>query len=345
MHYPFVIFALPRSRTTWLSRWLSTNGLSVAHDLGPHANTVQEFFDLLWNHCGTIETGAQDAWPLIRMAMPTSKFITIRRPVAEVIASLAQFGVTDQADELVRRDRVLDEIESAGAMRIEYHELSDARVCADLYEYLYGLPFDFKGWRLLSDLNIQIDVPAQLQFLADRRPQIEKLKAELRQPKQRIIRIGWETLTSWWADAEPLAVAHYAEVNAGDRHGHPFKLDLPLLLDAERRGAFRVISARVNGELKGYITWSFIPDTESAGIVIADQGAWYVDPSSPGLGRKLLDRSIAMLRDLGIQSVELHHQLNGRGAKLGSLFRRMGAIEHQHRYSLWIGGGTSGYIT
>lgn len=341
MHFPFVVFALPRSRTAWLAQWLSTNGANVAHDLGPEADTCQEFFDLLWPHAGTVETGAQDAWPLLRLAMPTSKFVVIRRPVAEVIASLARFGVTGQDSELARRDAVLDELEAHGALSIPYQALSDARVCADLYEHLFGLAFDFGWWRFMDAQNIQIDVPAQLEFLAGRRQAIDGLKAEVQRlleaPNPQFLRIGWEAFVPFWAEAEPMATQHSREVNAGERHGHPFKLDVELLRQSERAGAFRVISARINGTLVGYCTWSFMPDPESAGVSIADQGAWYVDPGHPGVGRKLLTRSIAMLRELGIQSVQLHHQIHGRGAKLGNLFKRLGAIEHQHRYTLWVG--------
>ena len=191
MIYPFVVFALPRSRTTWLSHFLSYGGLAVGHDLGPHANTCQEFFDSLWPLTGTVETGAQDAHRLIRRAMPIAKFATIRRHPIDVADSLTQFGQM-QYDEMARRDTVLDEIEAAGAMSVSYESLKDARVCADLWEHLLpGVKFDFDWWRYMDRINVQTGVPGQLQMLTERRSQIAQLKTEIAKRHGRQDRPHW----------------------------------------------------------------------------------------------------------------------------------------------------------
>lgn len=336
MIWPFVIFGLPRSRTAWLATWLSYSGLKVGHDLGPRADTVQGFLDSLWPLAGTAETGAQDAHRLLRTAMPDAKFVVIKRPVPEVEASLVKFGLREP--DLKRRSAVLDEID---ALHIPYSALSDVRTCAMLWEYLYpAIPFDFAWWRAFDQQNVQINLKQQVEMLTARRPQIETLKAEVRQlaaGNPQFVRIGWEPADSWWADAEPLAVQHSLEVNAGERHGHPFKVNVSMIRDMERTGTFRVLTARINGQLVGYLTWTFTPDVESEGVLLADQGAWYVAPEARGVGRKMLDFSIEELQAAGIHSLQLHHQLNGRSARVGTLFKRMGAIEHQHRYTLWIG--------
>ena len=335
MIYPFVVFALPRSRTTWLSHFLSYGGLAVGHDLGPQADTCQQFFDSLWPLAGTCETGAQDVAPLIRQAMPTAKFAVIKRPVDQVERSLAAFGETGHRAELERRSAVIDSIEG---LHISYESLADARTCCQLWEHLLPtVPFDFQWWRYMDRLNVQTDVPGQLQFVAERRAEIARLKAEFANLDTKIHRIEWEPVMSWWPDAQELLANHSVEVNAGVRHGHPYKMNITLLQSMEQIGTLRIMTARVNGTLKGYCTWTFLDDVESEGVLVADQGAWYISPDAPGLGRKILDKSIAEVKALGIQSVQLHHQLNGRGARLGKMFQRMGAIELQHRYSLWIG--------
>jgi|KBSMisStaDraftv2_1062788.scaffolds.fasta_scaffold00169_23 hypothetical protein len=336
MQFPFVIFALPRSRTAWLSQWLSYKGRRVGHDLAPHADTCQGYLDSLWPLSGTVETGIQDAHHLLRIAMPSAKFVVIRRPVEEVNHSLAQFGV-EQTDEMHRRSMVLDQIEATRS--INYRDLKDVRVCADLWEYLLDIPFDFEWWRHMDAQNIQIDVPQQLQFLAERHEPITRLKEEMASLSDpQFYRIDWEPFDSAWADAEPLALAHSREVNNGERKGHPFKLDVELLRQMEQMGRFLVMTARLNGKLVGYLSWTLTEDAESAGVMIADQGAWYVDTATPGFGKKMLDKSIVDLKRLGIHSIQFHHQLHGRGAKLGALFTRLGAVELQHRYGLWIGG-------
>ena len=54
--------------------------------------------------------------------------------------------------------------------------------------------------------------------------------------------------------------------------------------------------------------------------------------ASAHLGDKLLRFGIEEMRRHGAARVQLHHQLNGRGARAGVLFRRLGAQPLQHRY-------------
>jgi len=337
MLWPFVIFTLPRSRSTWLSHWLSYKGLRVGHDIAPHADTVQDCLDLLFTHIGTVETGTQDAHHILRQAMPTAKFVTIRRPINEVCQSLAKFGITNQEKELHRRSQVLDDIEAKGAFSIPYHALKDARICSALWEYLLeDVPFDFEHWRDMDEKNCQIDVQQHLAFLASRRDHIINLQAEvgtLTVTGGEFYRIAWEPMASAYEEALPLMQAHLQESDSSEHH--PLKPNVTLLSELEKQGMFRVMTARVNGKLVGYLTWTISPDAESEGVILADQGAWYCDPEHP-IGRKLLDHSLKELKAAGIHSVHLHHPPSGRGQKLGSLFKRMGAVPNQTRYSLWL---------
>jgi len=338
MLWPFIIFSLPRSRSTWLSQWLSYKGLRVGHDLAAHADTFQDCLDLLYAHHGSVETGSQDAHHVLRLAMPDAKFVTIRRPVKEVCQSLAKFGITNQEREMQRRSDTLDEIEAKGAFSIPYHSLKDARICSALWEYLLDAPFDFEHWRDMAEQNIQPDVQQHLAFIASRRDQIVNLQAEvgtLTVTGGEFHRVAWEPFASAYKEALPLMEAHLRESDTSENH--PLKLNINLLTELERQGMFRVMTARVNGKLVGYITWTITPDAESEGILIADQGAWYCDPEQ-ALGRKLLDRSLKELKAAGIHSVHLHHPPSGRGQKLGSLFKRIGAKPNQTRYSLWLQG-------
>lgn len=157
--------------------------------------------------------------------------------------------------------------------------------------------------------------------------------------------IRQERFIDFWIEAEPLAKAHRVEVNDGDRPHHPFKMNIRLIDMIERAGAFRVFAARIDGRLAGYITWSITPDVESDGVMLADQGGWYVAPwvqeTSEGrrlqVGKQLIKYSIDKMKLYGIDILHFHHQLNGRGKNAGAMFRRMGAVIHQHRYTLWIG--------
>lgn len=306
----------------------------MGHDIAAHADTIQDCLDNLWTYFGTCETGAQDAHRVLRQAMPDAKFICIRRPPIEVCHSLAQHGIVDQEAEMYRRSLVLDEIEALGAFSIPYDSLKDARICSALWEYLLDGPFDFEWWRDMDEQMIDTDIASHMAYLASRQDAIMKLQAELAIPNH-YHRVGWEPLESCYPEGQALMSAHLSESDSSEHH--PLKMNVPLLTELEKQGLFRVMTARVDGRLVGYITWSLVPDAESEGIVIADQGAWYCEPDQP-LGRKLLNQSFKELKAMGVQSVHLHHPENGRGAKLGALFKRLGAVPNQRRYSLWLDG-------
>ena len=134
-----------------------------------------------------------------------------------------------------------------------------------------------------------------------------------------------------------LAADHFQEVDGGVEDGRPFNLDRKLMAMLDASGAFLLVTARKDGALIGYITWNIVPDVESAGLVIALQGAWYVVPGQFGAGARLFDQSLATLKSRGVHCAYPHHRLQGRGAELGKFFRRRGAKLTQHTYSLWLG--------
>ena len=153
------------------------------------------------------------------------------------------------------------------------------------------------------------------------------------------IRIGLERWESIWPDADALGRAHFEEVDGGVEPNRPYEIDTDLMKRLADAGVLRIITARVDGKLAGYCTWNVTLDVESRGLIIAQQGAWFVakEYDSLHLGAQMFRASIAELRKLGVQNIFPHHRLQGRGVRLGAFFKRMGAKEIQHTYSLWIG--------
>lgn len=339
---PFVIYGLPRSRTAWLAHWLGAVR-PVGHDLAIHADTAQQFLDAIWHdRAGTCETAAVKAHKLIRLAMPNAKFLTIRRPVDEVSASLARFDITGQDEELALRDRLLDEAEADGAIRVDYQQLSDVNVCAEIWEHLLEMPFDFTRWRIYHATKIQVDMQERLAQLHARRKATVRLEAEVsdllgRPQAAKFYRVGREPWATIWPDAPRVGEDNYLEVNDGPREGHPFAPDDALISEAERQGVFFGFSARCNGQLVGYASWSIHRNPESVGMILADQGALYALPGHPRIGRKLFDVGLDHMRKIGAHEAQLHAPMFGRGARLGKLFRRMGAKPVQTRYALPLG--------
>lgn len=140
-----------------------------------------------------------------------------------------------------------------------------------------------------------------------------------------------------WAEMKPPAEAHFGEVDGGVEPKRPFRLDLRAMQALADAGALKVVIARKAGELVGYYTWNVFPDVESEGLLIAQQGAWYVKPGHPRAAFDMFHVAVAELKALGVQCVYPHHRTQGRGAKIGKFFMRQGAKDIQRTYSLWIG--------
>lgn len=179
----FIVFSLPRSRSAWLSMFLGKD-LKVGHDIGIECDRPEDFVSALQPGmlAGTCETGAGFAWPLVRVMMPQSKIIVVRRKVHEVIHSLSAVGFTNQEQEMEERDRLLTLISaSPGVTTIGYDDLDKSAVLEWLYGDLTGKPLDLAWLNKVASVNIQLKMKDRLARLAGRANAIANLKAQVRQ--------------------------------------------------------------------------------------------------------------------------------------------------------------------
>ena len=176
---PFIVFSLPRSRSAWMSVFLSHGGHFVGHDIGTECKAPEDFLDALAGKLsGTCETGAMFAWRLLRHELPDCKFVVIRRPRSEVTASLGRFGLRGFEDEMKRRDELLDEIAALPVtLAVKFSDLASADACKQVFEFCLRRQMDWQWWSHLSDLNIQVDMRRTLLRLGDNHHRIEALKS------------------------------------------------------------------------------------------------------------------------------------------------------------------------
>jgi len=187
-HHPFVVFSLPRSRSAWSSIFLSYGGLSCGHDIGIECASPEDFVEAMTGKlAGTCETGAMFAWRLIREYLPTVKFVTVRRPRADVIASLERFGLTGFEGEMERRDTFLDEIAALpGTLNLSFDDLASADGCRKMFEFCLERPLDLDWWSHLQAIDIQVDMQKCLGRLAANRSKIDALKADVARRQSRM---------------------------------------------------------------------------------------------------------------------------------------------------------------
>lgn len=180
---PFVVFSLPRSRSTWLSVFLSSPDARCGHDIGPTLNRPEDFgARLRGDLIGTCETGAVFAWPLIRKMLPEARFAVVRRDPDHVTRSLERFGIWGQREEMWRRAAKLDELAAQpGVLSVGYDELGRPEPCAELYRHCLDREMPEGWWAQLDPINIQVDMGRQLALLTTRHAQIAALKAMARE--------------------------------------------------------------------------------------------------------------------------------------------------------------------
>lgn len=176
----FIILALPRSRTFWLSNFLSYGGNRCGHDIAVECDSIEDFEKKMFWLSGTCETGAMIAWRTLRRRLPDAKIITIRRSKAAVIRSFERLGFDINHEEMDTRDALLDVVEKLPeTLSFDYEELSSESSCKRLFEHCLEIKFSPEWWDGLKDCNLQINLHDRLLKLRDNAPRFVKLKAEL----------------------------------------------------------------------------------------------------------------------------------------------------------------------
>jgi GNAT superfamily N-acetyltransferase len=342
---PFVVFCLPRSRSWWLSQWLSIVAVApVGHDLAIEADSVDALLEMIYRRCrGTVETGAVEYWPLFRRAIPDLRIAVVLRPVEDVGRSLEALGVSPPWEQLRRRRAALEALSrEPGVLTVEFDQLSDARTAARVQEHCLNVPFVWWAWDRADAVNLQLNWPARAARLLERRSAIELLKDEastrLAFPRP-FISVGEER----WQDVgdmlEEMGRIHHEEATEG-REGQ-FHLRRDVMDEMARRGELRVVIARVDGVLGGYCLWTRDHNVEADAPATMVHGPFYVVPSLARhcLGRRMLTASRDLFRAEGVERLTLHHTVHGRGARAGRLYEAMGAREYRRDYLWDIGNG------
>lgn len=146
--------------------------------------------------------------------------------------------------------------------------------------------------------------------------------------------IAFEPFVKAWPEMNILAAIHFKEVEGPLALRRPYNPDPVTAQRMEELGLFKIVTARVDGELAGYFTWSLSHDVESKDLLIANQGAWFVLPGYNGVALQMFKFSKRELSKFGVEIMLLHHRMRGRGKMLGKFFSRQGAIEIKHEYYL-----------
>jgi hypothetical protein len=342
---PFVIYALPRSRTFWLSQFLSYAGWVCGHDEARHIRSLRDIDSWFSQPCvGSVETAAAPYWRLIHHKRDV-RAVVVRRPVEDVAASLERLGVAVSEAYLRKSDTKLRQISARvpGCLTVDYADLAHEEVCARVFEHCLPYKHDPAWWRLLSGLNLQVRMHGVLRYFEAHRPQLETISDIAKQRMLALITakpprpldgltLAQEPLETFLRDGQRLFEAHLAEV--GEPSGNWKAKNLPLMAALEQIGCLQITTARSNGRMFGYLMTVLSPSLEDASILDGVHTTFYASPDYPGLGMRLHRESLDALRARGVNRAYFRAGTRGSGPRMGSLYRRLGAEDFGHFYSL-----------
>jgi len=347
---PFVVFALPRSRTFWTSRYLSYMGWHCGHDEIIRCRSQDDVKSwLAMPFTGTAETAAAPFWRLLKHYRPDARIAVIRRPVEEVVASFAAKGWRDTPELrrlLMQHDRKLDRIaQQPGVFRATFAELQQEQVCAALFEHcLPGMRHDHAWWQLCQAHNLQIDLGAQMRYMAAHAPQLEKMRQTA---KRRVIQLmrpepGPEDGVTFHVErfeahleAKSLFAEHLIETDQAPDAWE--QKNLPLLKALYDMGKLQIMTARSNGRMFGYLMTVIAPSLDSAAVTEGQHTIFFASPSVRNLGMRLQRAALDALRERGVNHVYMRTGNRGVGPRLGAFYRRLGAEEFGHLYRMDLG--------
>lgn len=200
MNQPFIVYALPRSRTAWLAEFLSYKDWQCGHEQAIFLRSVDDIKRLFaLPKTGVVETAAAQAWRIIHHHVPNIKAVVVRRPIDDVMRSMVNIDLQGEAYYDVPRlrkvmeygNRMLDEIsKQPDVLTVDFDDLSTMQGCKVIFEHCLPYEFDRGWWEFMVDQNIQVDVLSVIRLYHENRPQIEGFKKHLWREMRHLAQTG-----------------------------------------------------------------------------------------------------------------------------------------------------------
>ena len=161
---PFLVTGLPRSRTAWLSVFMSGAGSICYHEPIGGIREVSDIEEIYksdyYKFVGIADSGLGFFLDWILKNIQPRTLIVERDP-SEVIESLAKLGLPRTNFTELLNDRLQTFKEHPLVMWVPYEALNMKRVMQKIYWHLMpGQPFDEARYELLAKMRIEADAEA-----------------------------------------------------------------------------------------------------------------------------------------------------------------------------------------
>jgi hypothetical protein len=197
---PFIIYTAGRSRTAWLSAFL-TYGDHVCHnEIAVRFRDMREVASYFsQGKSGSAETAAAPGWKLLDHFVPNIRTVVVLRDIEEIIASFARMEISEIAtvdEDKLRKivtyeDRCLREIaQQPGVLTVNFSELESPSVCKAIFEHCLPYSFDFDWWQHMSRRNIQSDALSLVKYYQENKAEVEGFKRSCKREMISLVRSG-----------------------------------------------------------------------------------------------------------------------------------------------------------
>lgn len=183
---PFIIYTAGRSRTAWLSAFLTYGDYLCHNEIAIKFRNIAEVTAFFARpNIGTAETAVAPAWRLIEKIAPGIRTVVVRRDVESIIASFARSEIAEIAtiDEdrlrqiITYEERCLEQISARpGVLTVEFSELTKAYTAKKIFEHCLPYEFDFEWWEYMNARNIQTSVRELFSYYQTNKEDIEDFK-------------------------------------------------------------------------------------------------------------------------------------------------------------------------
>jgi hypothetical protein len=158
----FLICCYPRSRSLWLSRFLTVPGLCVCeHEASEFAASSKEFWDRAeivaadQPFYGNADSAALFVLPALLAANPLAKVVWIERPMCEVISSTRKAGFTFTDEQACYLVQLRQKYDAFIDVSLNYRALGEVAYVRWLWQYLFSdVSFDLGRWCQHKDWRI-----------------------------------------------------------------------------------------------------------------------------------------------------------------------------------------------
>ncbi len=161
----FFIISLPRSRTAWLSNYLTYEDSFCFHEGLVGCDSLKALRGKM-EATGFKKVGNSDCMNILLIdnimdEFPDAKFVFVHRPKEQVIHELRGLGLNENGFIEIAVQKM--ETFCDFGLHVNYDDLKDPLTCAEVYSYCTGNESNFDRWRLLDKLDISIFIGRKIE--------------------------------------------------------------------------------------------------------------------------------------------------------------------------------------